>query len=324
MLTLGYALSSEEHPPTHLVRAARQAEESGFAFALISDHFHPWVDAQGQSPFVWSVLGGIAHATQTLQVGTGVTCPILRTHPAIIAQAAATTAAMMPGRFFLGVGTGENLNEHVLGDPWPPIEERQMRLIEAIHILRQLWEGEEFTYDGIYYTVHQARIYTLPDTPPPIYMAASGPDSAAMGGELTDGLISTNPGFEVVQAFQEAGGADKPRYGQMKICWAPSVKEARETMRRAWPVSALSGRLHSDLPTPSHFEDAIKLMDEPKIPPNTVLGPQPEPYLEAIQELTQSGYTHIYLHQVGPDQSGFFAFFQNTLKPLLETERILG
>src|SRR5688572_30427538 len=159
MVQIGYALSSEEHRPNDLVRNARRAEEVGFTFALISDHFHPWVDAQGQSPFVWSVLGAIAHATERLQVGTGVTCPLIRIHPAIIAHASATVATMMPGRFFLGVGTGENLNEHVIGEPWPAIDERQDRLREAIEIIRALWEGDLTTYRGEFYAVESARLY---------------------------------------------------------------------------------------------------------------------------------------------------------------------
>src|SRR3954465_13378228 len=161
MAELGYALSSEEHRPNDLVRAAQRAEEVGFTFALISDHFHPWVDAQGQSPFVWSVLGGIAHATQRLRVGTGVPCPLVRVHPAIIAQATATVAAMMPGRFFLGVGSGENLNEHILGDRWPLPDERLEMLEEAVEVIRLLWQGGEQTHRGRHYTVDHARVYTL-------------------------------------------------------------------------------------------------------------------------------------------------------------------
>src|SRR5690349_22926050 len=174
MLEIGYSLSSEEHRPNDLVRAARRAEEVGFTFALISDHFHPWIDKQGQSPFVWSVLGGIAQATERLRLGTGVTCPILRYHPAILAQAAATVAAMMPGRFFLGVGTGENLNEHVLGQHWPPYTVPLEMLEEAIGVLRLLWQGGVQSHRGRYYTVENARIYTLPEQPVPIYVAGTG------------------------------------------------------------------------------------------------------------------------------------------------------
>src|SRR4029434_1133615 len=191
MVALGYALSSEEHPPNDLVRYARHAEEAGFAFALISDHYHPWIYLQGQSPLLWSVLGGIAQRTQTLQLGTGVTCPTMRIHPAIIAQAAATTAAMMPGRFFLGVGTGENLNEHILGHQWPPHDSRLAMCTEALEVIRLLWQGGTQTYRGCYYTVENACLYTLPETLPPILVAASGPQMAAGGGPLRATLIST-------------------------------------------------------------------------------------------------------------------------------------
>lgn len=323
MIELGYALSSEEHKPNELVAHAQMAEEAGFQFLLISDHFHPWVPQQGQSPFVWSTLGGIAHATERVSVGTGVTCPIMRTHPAIIAQAAATVADMMPGRFFLGVGTGEYLNEHILGDVWPRTPARQDMLAEAIQIIRELWKGEEYSYDGTYFTVRDARIYTLPDDLPPIYVAASGPKSAELAAEISDGLISTTPGDEVVKAFEKAGGSGKPRYGMVKVCWAGSNEEAEKILKQWWPVSAVSGALHSDLPTPDHFKDVVEAMGDPKIPEDTVLGPEPAHYLKAIRTLQENGFDHIYLHQIGPEQKGFLQFFQNTLLPLLEKEAVV-
>jgi len=172
-MEIGYALSSEEHSPLDLVRHATAAEEAGFEFALISDHFHPWIDRQGQSAFVWGVIGGIAAATDRLRLGTGVTCPMIRIHPAVVAQAAATAGALLPGRFFLGVGTGENLNEHILGDRWPSPDERQQMLGEAVEIIRGLWEGELFSFEGTHYTVDRARIYTLPEEGVPIVVAAS-------------------------------------------------------------------------------------------------------------------------------------------------------
>src|SRR5256714_6294881 len=181
MAEIGYTLSSEEHRPGDLVRFAQRAEEVGFAFALISDHFHPWTDRQGQSPFVWSVIGAIAQATEHLRLGTGVTCPTIRIHPAIVAQAAATSASLMPGRFFLGVGSGENLNEHILGDRWPPTDVRLEMLEEAVHVIRELWKGEVTNHHGAHYTVENARIYTLPDQLPPTHLAAAGtkPSEAA-------------------------------------------------------------------------------------------------------------------------------------------------
>lgn len=323
MITLGYALSSEEHDPRQLVKNARRAEQLGFDFLLISDHFHPWVPQQGQSSFVWSVLGGIAHATEHIQVGTGVTCPIMRFHPALTAQAAATVAAMMPGRFFLGLGTGEYLNEHIFGQPWPRIETRQEMLMEAIHIIRELWQGEEYSYEGAYFTVRDARIYTLPEELPPIFVAASGTESAELAAEVSDGLISTTSGDELVKAFKNAGGSEKPRYGMLKVCWASSEADARETVKHWWPTSTVSGPLHADLPTPRHFEDVVEAMGDPKVPEDTVLGPDPMAYLRAIQSLQENGYDHIYLHQIGPDQAGFFQFFQDELVPLLKEEELV-
>jgi G6PDH family F420-dependent oxidoreductase len=322
-MKIGYALSSEEHEPNTLVANAQLAEQVGFKFLLISDHFHPWVSQQGNSAFVWSVLGGIAGATQRVRVGTGVTCPIMRFHPALTAQAAATVAAMMPGRFFLGLGTGEYLNEHIFGEVWPDIDTRQKMLAEAVSIIRELWKGEEYSCNGTYFTVRDARIYTLPEKPPPIYIAASGSESAELAAEIADGLISTSSGGEVVKAFRNSARSEKPRYGMVKVCWAYSQEEARETVKHWWPTSMVSGPLHSDLPTPKHFEDVVEAAGEPKIPEDTVLGPNPNSYLKAIQTLRENGYDHIYLHQIGPDQEGFFKFFKNELMPLLEKEELV-
>src|SRR5437588_2272592 len=205
-MELGYALSSEEHGPRDLVAYARRADEAGFSFALISDHYHPWTDKQGQSPFVWSVIGGIAQVTERLRLGTGVTCPTIRIHPAVIAQAAATSAAMMPGRFFLGVGTGENLNEHILGDRWPFPDERLEVLEEAVEVIRLLWQGGYRTHRGKHYRVEKARIYTLPDELPPIAGAAGGLEAAELAGRIGHGLIAVAPEPAPVKGREEAGG----------------------------------------------------------------------------------------------------------------------
>jgi len=323
LVELGYFLSSEEHKPNQLINHAQLAERSGFKFVVISDHFHPWVREQGQSSFVWSVLGGIAHTTERVSVGTAVTCPIMRIHPALVAQSAATVADMMPGRFFLGLGTGEYLNEHIFGNAWPGIDTRREMLVEAIHIIRDLWKGKEYSYSGTDFTVGDARIYTLPDELPPIYVAASGPESAEMAGEISDGLISTSSGDEVVKAFKQNGGSGKPCIGSIKVCWAKSQEEAKKTLEKEWPVSALSGRLHVDLPRPEHFEDAVEAMGKIEIPEDSVYGPQPEPYIKAIQSLQDNGFDHIYLHQVGPNQEGFLDFFKASLLPALEEENLI-
>lgn len=324
MFHLGYALSSEEHSPLQLVENARRAEQVGFEFALISDHFHPWVSSQGNSPFVWSVIGGISQATEHLRLGTGVTCPTMRIHPAIIAHAASTAAAMMPGRFFLGLGTGENLNEHVLGDKWPSGDERLEMLEEAIEIIRLLWEGGEKSFSGNSYTVEDAQLFTLPEEAPPIYLAATGPEALELAGNVSDGLITTDPQEEIVRAFREAGGDEKPKFVKLNVCWAESEAEARQTYQRWWPTSGISSRFHADLPTPSHFEDAVELMrGQIEIPPEIPLGPDVENHLEMFEKVSSMGFDHLYIHQIGPDQEALFRIYEREIIPHLARQGLI-
>jgi G6PDH family F420-dependent oxidoreductase len=315
MSEIGYALSSEEHRPNDLVRYAARCESAGFRFALISDHFHPWVDRQGESAFVWSVLGAIAERTDSLRIGTGVTCPLIRTHPAVIAQATATIATMMPGRFFLGVGTGENLNEHITGDRWPPADERLDMLEEAVDLIRELWKGEDVTRRGSHYTVQQARIYTVPDTPPDVYMAASGEQAAKVAGRIADGFIGTAPERDTLETFRDAGGGNKPTYGQVTVCYATDEASARRTAHEWWPNAALKGELAQELPLPRHFEQAAKNVTEDDVAETVACGPDPQRHIDAIQEYVDAGYSHVYVHQVGPDQDGFFAFYEEEVLP---------
>jgi G6PDH family F420-dependent oxidoreductase len=318
-IKLGYALSSEEHSPKDLIRYAKMAEDSGFSFALISDHYHPWIKRQGHSPFVWNVIGGISQATHRLSLGTGVTCPTMRIHPVIIAQAAATAAVMMPGRFFLGLGTGENLNEHILGSHWPPIQVRQEMLEEAVKILRLLWRGGNQNYHGKYYTVEYAQVFDLPAEPPPIMIAAAGPTSAELAGSIGDGLISTVPQETIVKKFRASdSGAEKPCYGQMTVCWAETEQQAKKTAKEWWPVAAVPGALMSELATPAQFEAAAKLITEDAVASTLVCGPDPEKHLKEIRSYGDAGFDHVYIHQVGPDQEGFFRFYQREIFPKLE------
>lgn len=317
MVEIGYALSSEEHPPVNLVRNARRAEEVGFSFALISDHFHPWIDQQGHAPFVWSVIGAIANATNRLRLGTGVTSPIMRIHPAIIAQAAATSAALMPGRFFLGLGTGEALNEHITGEQWPIASVRQDRLIEAVDIIRRLWSGKQVSYWGEFFAVENARIYTLPNPLPPIYIAASGEESAKIAAQIGDGFITTKASSELLQQFEQNGGASKPKIGQVKVCWAETEAEALQTVSTYWPTELVPGTLHSDLPTPAHFEDVVKLIEKKDLGETIVLGPDPKRHIDKIQKFIKMGIDQVYIHQIGPDQEGFFRFYQNEILPVV-------
>src|SRR5688572_4985086 len=317
MTEIGYALSSEEHPPSDLVAHARLAEGHGFGFALISDHFHPWIDRQGHSPFVWSVIGGIAEATDSLRLGTGVTCPTMRLHPAIIAQAAATSAAMMPGRFFLGVGTGENLNEHILGHRWPPHDIRLAKLEEAVKVIRLLWQGETCTHRGQHYTVENARIYTLPDELPPIMVAASGQHAAEVAGRIGDGLINVAPVEDIVEYFQRAGGNGKPRYGQLTVCWAQDEASGRRMAHEYWPNSGVQGELSQELPSPAFFEQATKMVREEDIAEKIPCGPDAERHIKQIKAFVEAGYDHVYIHQIGPDQEGFFQFYASHVLPKL-------
>ena len=315
MPTLGYTLASEEHGPRALVAYAQEAERIGFSHALISDHYHPWIDRQGQSPFVWSVIGAVAQATERLTLGTGVTCPTRRIHPAIIAQAAATAASLMPDRFFLGLGTGENLNEHILGQRWPAYDLRADMLEEAVAIIRALWQGDSYTHYGRFFTVENARIYTLPDTLPPLMMAASGTDSAEMAGRLGDGLISTAPDKEVVDTFQAHGNGARPRFGQMTVCCGRDAAAARRTARDHWPTSALHGQLNQELPTPAHFEQATRDVTPEMIAEVIVCGNDVEQHRRQIDAFAEAGFDHVYIHQVGPDQDAFFEFYAQEILP---------
>ena len=314
-ISLGYKLSSEEQAPADLVRLAAMAEETGFVFALISDHYHPWTDRQGQSPFVWSVIGAIAQATQRLTVGTAVTCPAGRLHPAIIAQAAATSAALMPGRFFLGVGTGENLNEHILGQGWPETEIRQERLEEAIEVIRQLWRGGNQSHHGRYFTMENARLYSLPDRPPPLLVAVGGPRGAEQAARLGDGMIGTDPDPSLVKAFTKAGGTGKPRYAELTVCWAKDEPTARRIAREHWPTAAMESSLSWELPLPAHFEAVAELVTEDQVAESIVCGPEPSRHLKAIAKYVEAGYDHICVHQVGKDQKGFFEFYRDEILP---------
>jgi coenzyme F420-dependent glucose-6-phosphate dehydrogenase len=316
MTTFGYWLSSEEHSPLDLVHHAVRAEELGFEFALISDHYHPWLEDQGNSAFVWSVIGGIAARTERLRLGTGVTCPTIRIHPAILAQAAATSAAMMPGRFFLGVGTGENLNEHVTGARWPAPDERLDLLEEAIEVLRLLWQGDEQTHRGRHYTVDHARIYTLPEEPIPVAVAAGQPLAAELAGRAGDALVSVAPDKELVERYRSAGGSG-PLYGQVRLCWAEDERPAQETVHRLWRHSALGGTINQELPRPSDFAAVAEGVSVEEAAAEVPCGPDPEPVLQQLRQWEEAGFDHVSVHQIGPDQEGFFRFWEQELRPSL-------
>jgi G6PDH family F420-dependent oxidoreductase len=315
MTEIGYFLSSEEHGPEALVRQAQQAEQAGFRSVWISDHYHPWNDRQGHSPFVWSVIGGIA-ATTRLRVTTAVTCPTVRIHPAVLAQAAATAAVMLPGRFLFGIGSGENLNEHVLGDRWPRVEVRLEMLEEAVEVMRKLWLGKLTSHDGRFYRVENARIYTLPDEPPPVLVSALGQKSVSLAARIGDGLISTQPDRESLEQYAAEGGKG-PRQGGLKVCWGRDEQAARKTAFELWPNTMLPGQLSQELALPSHFEQASQLVTEDALAEMVACGPDPERHVASIRKYLDAGFDEVYVSQIGGDQAGFFDFYRRELAPRL-------
>ncbi len=316
MTKIGFSLSSEEHGPRELVQYASMAADHGFSDIWVSDHFHPWVDAQGESPFVWSVVGGIAAAAPGARLGTGVTCPTIRIHPAIIAQAAATSAAMAGGGFFLGVGSGENLNEHILGDRWPATDERLEMLEEAMEVMRLLWKGGNQSHRGRHYTVENARLYSLPDEPPPIYVSAFGPKACSLAARIGDGLVTTSPDTEVISQYRKEGGSG-PVLAGSKACWATDEATARRTAFELWPNSGLPGELAQELATPTHFEQACQLVKEEDAVGSMALGPDPEVHAASVTEYLEAGVDEVYVHQIGQDQEKFLRFYRDEVIPRL-------
>lgn len=316
MTSFGYTLSSEEHPPGTLVRNARLAEEAGFDFLSISDHYHPWVEAQGHSPFVWSVLGAIAATTRRIRVGVGVTCPTVRIHPAVLAQAAATTSLLFEGRFFFGVGSGEALNEHILGDRWPRPEVRLAMLEESIEIIQALWQGDTVDHRGTFYEVDNARLFDPPAEPPPIIVSGFGPKAVELAARVGDGYWGHSPEGELLDTYEQAGGKG-PRYSQLNVCWAEDAADARRTVHRIWPNGGVPGQLAQDLPTWTHFQEAAEMVREEDAAKSVPCGPDVEPIVDSVRQYLDAGYDHLYFHQIGPDQEGFFRFWERELRPLL-------
>ncbi|HZM32217.1 MAG TPA: TIGR03557 family F420-dependent LLM class oxidoreductase [Acidimicrobiales bacterium] len=318
MTELAYALSSEEHDARTLVAIAQRAEAAGFRSVWISDHFHPWIDRQGESPFVWSVIGGIA-ATTNLTVTTGVTCPTVRIHPAILAQATASCANMLPGgRFRFGVGSGEALNEHILGDRWPPADLRLDMLAEAVEVIRALWTGRDVTHRGRHYTVENARIYTAPEDPVPVLVSAFGPRALALAAEIGDGWVTTSADPGHLATYRDKGGSG-PAVGSFKACWGEDEAACRRLAHELWPTSGIPGQLHQDLPTPAHFEQAAQTVTEEQATEGTPCGPDPEPYVQAFREYADAGYDEVAVTQIGSDQEGFFRFYESELRSRLGT-----
>lgn len=292
------------------------AEDRGFDFVSVSDHYHPWISAQGHSPFVWSVLGGIAAATDSIEVGVGVSCPILRIHPAILAQAVATTGLLLDQRLIWGVGTGENLNEHVLGDPWPAYEVRAEMLEESVALIRRLWSEESVTHRGDYFTVEDARILDRPVEPVPIVISAFGDKSAELAARIGDGLWLSSLNADTIHAFEKSGGSG-PVFSQLTLCWGPDRDESIALAHRQWPNTGLPGQLTQELRTMLDFEQAVELVTPELISKEVPCGPDPEPVIEKALEARDAGVDHLYFHQIGDDQDGFITFWEKEIRDAL-------
>jgi G6PDH family F420-dependent oxidoreductase len=314
-MRIGYFLSSEEFGSHELIEQARLAERAGFGRLWISDHFHPWNEEQGHSPFVWSVIGAIAQATTTVKLTTAVTCPTVRVHPAIVAQAAATSAVLLKGRFALGLGSGEALNEHILGARWPAAEERLEMLEEAVEVIRTLWQGGMQSHRGRHYRVENARIYDLPEQLPPILVSGFGPKSTRLAARIGDGYCNVTPDRPAVERFRSNGGADKLVAGGLKVCWEEDERAARATAHRLWPTEQLPGELAQVLPTPAHFEQASKLVSEDMVAEAIPCGTDVEAHLEAIRAYEDAGFDELYIQQVGGGHEAFFDAYAREVLP---------
>jgi G6PDH family F420-dependent oxidoreductase len=310
-MQIGCFLSCEEFEPRKLVEQARRAEAAGFHALWISDHYHPWNDEQGHSAFVWSVIGALSEAT-SLPVTTGVTCPTVRIHPAVIAQAAATSAVMLQGRFNLGIGSGEALNEHILGTHWPEADVRLEMLEEAVEVMRTLWSGGQRSHRGRHYTVENARIYDLPEEPPPVLVSGFGPKAVRLAARIGDGFVTTSPDKDSIELYRSEGGKG-PVHAGTKVCFMADEDESRRTAHRLWPNEALPGELAQVLPTPSHFEQACELVESEML--STPVGPDLDAHAESLQAYADAGVDELFVQQIGPEQDAFFETWAKEILP---------
>jgi G6PDH family F420-dependent oxidoreductase len=314
-MRFGYFLSCEEYSPAELIEQAVGAEKAGFDALWISDHFHPWNDEQGESPFVWGMIGALSQAC-SLPVTTAVTCPTTRVHPAIIAQAAATAAVQLHGRFVLGVGTGEALNEHVLGDPWPSEDIRLDMLEEAVELMRRLWSGDVVTVRGEHYDIDTARIYTRPDQPIPVYVSAFGPKALDLAARIGDGFINTTDDADTVRQFKEKSGG-KPCQGGVKVAWADSEDEGVDHAHRLWANSGLPGELSQVLPSPKHFEQASQLVTRDSTAESIVAGNDVDAHVEQLKSYVDAGYDEVYVANMGPNYLAMIDAYGSDVLPRL-------
>jgi G6PDH family F420-dependent oxidoreductase len=318
MVTIGYTLMGEQAGPRQLVRDSRNAEQAGFEYAVISDHYFPWLDAQGHAPYAWSVLGAVAEATERIPLMTYVTCPIVRYHPAVVAQKAATMQLLSEGRFSLGLGAGENLNEHVIGGRWPVAGIRHEMLAEAVEIIRRLWTGEYVNFRGRHFDVETARVWDLPETPPPLGVAVSGPESCELAGRSADLMIAVEPDASLGAMFDQAGGAGKGRYGQVAVCFDRDEGTARKRAHEQFRWFSAGWKVNAELPGPAAFDAASRHVTEDDVAAQIPCGPDVEAHVQAVRQFVDAGFTHVALVQVGGDsQDAFMSWASSELLPAL-------
>ena len=311
-MRIGYKLATEGFGPKELIRQAVQAEQAGFDFVEMSDHYHPWVEAQGHSAFTWNLLSAIAMKTDRIGLATGVTCPSVRYHPAIIAQAAATLAIISDGRFTLGVGAGERLNEHVTGEGFPARRVRHERFREALEIIRLLWQGGYRSYDGRHLKLEDARVFDLPEEPPVIAVAASGPESAKIAAELGDGLFAVEPDGELVSRWHGLGGHG-PAYSEMTLAWADDEDQAVQAVLEKNAFALAGWKVMAELPNPVNFEAVTALATPDHVRRQFACGPGPKRHLEVAREFVNAGFVHLVAMNAGPDPDAFMDFFAREL-----------
>jgi G6PDH family F420-dependent oxidoreductase len=317
----GYTMMCEQSRPDRLVRDVQLAEQVGFDFSVISDHYQPWLSEQGHSGYAWSILGAAAQATERIPLMSYVTCPILRYHPAVVAQKAATVQILSGNRFRLGLGSGENLNEHVVGRGWPAVGVRHQMLSEAIDIIAALLEGQEsVNYRGRYFDVEQAKLWDLPDERVPIGVAVSGNDSCRLAGQKADVMVAVEPEAELVEKFEQAGGEGKPKVGQVALCYDEDKDEAIRRAHEQFRWFGLGWKVNADLPNPEGFEGATQFVTQDQVAESLSCGPDVEAHVEAIKPFVDAGFTEVALVQIGAEhQQPFVEWAERELLPALRS-----
>lgn len=332
MVKLGLKLGPEEYPPVDLLEYAVIAEDAGFDAIDVSDHFHPWAGI-GQACFTWTWLGAAASRTSKIMLGPGVTCPILRYHPAIIAQAAATVDNFAPGRTYLGVGTGEALNEYAATGVWPDYDERQLMLQEAIELIRELWEGGTVSFDGAYYTTRKARLYTPPKSRIPIIVSSLVPESAAFAGRVGDGLITVGGKpietlRRIIDNFEEGAaraGKDHmsmPRFIELNVAYTKDAKDAIEEFRKYWAGAFVPAMFNQNIYTPSMSEANGAVVGDDTIMAMTCISDDSQEHAKFAQRFIDAGFTHLFFHTAGPEQARFIRDYGRDVLPLIREKNV--